>query len=388
MSHVNTFVFIKFLFVLVEIFSHEQLILSSHCHCEFREWVYLLCVVSPVRLNSKFVHTQNFHISISTWPAANNRSSFKELAILFEMIYGILLDSARDSIVQTYGTHCWKRIVNELKLPTDTFDPFMMYSDKILMEICECKSNRSCLFFCCIVKTFSKIRYRRYSSRRNCRHVLRIFRSKYSSILHQTWLSWTFSSCWKKFKRIFLCYRSNSWFDALQFSWHDSSIISCHWRRWKWNDFGIQVCCYWMMNFNSVFILLFRSKRLGLMYFAIGSLIGAAKYLFNQCEIRVELRHDYSTNECEFIFKNKSFNQILLLLDAHIIIWMEFDNRTYQSKPIIHYPNLPNLNGTTFFKVCHFIEIFRSTRNQRLKSLGISILNLDGFDTSNPTDGQ
>ena len=55
------------------------------------------------------------------------------------MLYGIILDSARDGIILSYGWNIWKRVVNELKLPSDTFDLFTHYSENIMFSICECK---------------------------------------------------------------------------------------------------------------------------------------------------------------------------------------------------------------------------------------------------------
>ena len=55
------------------------------------------------------------------------------------MVYGIILDSARDSVVFAYGENQWKRIVHELALPSETFDPFVTYDDKLMLNICDCE---------------------------------------------------------------------------------------------------------------------------------------------------------------------------------------------------------------------------------------------------------
>jgi hypothetical protein len=55
------------------------------------------------------------------------------------MFYGILLESARDGVIIVYGEHIWKRIVQELQLPSETFHSFERYDHKILFNICECK---------------------------------------------------------------------------------------------------------------------------------------------------------------------------------------------------------------------------------------------------------
>jgi len=55
------------------------------------------------------------------------------------MLYGIILDSARDGVILSYGLNVWKRIVNELELPSETFDLFTHYNDNIMLGICDCK---------------------------------------------------------------------------------------------------------------------------------------------------------------------------------------------------------------------------------------------------------
>lgn len=55
------------------------------------------------------------------------------------MLYGIILESARDGIILSYGLNVWKRIVHELELPSETFDFFTRYNDKILINISDCK---------------------------------------------------------------------------------------------------------------------------------------------------------------------------------------------------------------------------------------------------------
>ena len=56
------------------------------------------------------------------------------------MVYGIILDSARDSVIIGYGHKRWKRVVKELNLPSETFEHLSLYQDKLLMQICECES--------------------------------------------------------------------------------------------------------------------------------------------------------------------------------------------------------------------------------------------------------
>lgn len=54
------------------------------------------------------------------------------------MLYGIILESVRNGIVLDYGLNTWKRIVQEVDLPSDTFDLFTHYPDVLMLSICDC----------------------------------------------------------------------------------------------------------------------------------------------------------------------------------------------------------------------------------------------------------
>lgn len=55
------------------------------------------------------------------------------------MLYGVILESARDGIILSHGLNIWKRIVNELELPSNEFDFFTHYSDQLMLNICDCE---------------------------------------------------------------------------------------------------------------------------------------------------------------------------------------------------------------------------------------------------------
>ena len=57
------------------------------------------------------------------------------------MLYGLLLESARQYIVMVHGDSVWKCIVHELQLPSETFDIGVRYDGKLLFHICECKDD-------------------------------------------------------------------------------------------------------------------------------------------------------------------------------------------------------------------------------------------------------
>ncbi|CAF1362306.1 unnamed protein product, partial [Didymodactylos carnosus] len=53
------------------------------------------------------------------------------------LIYGLILESARDGICVFYGTQTWKRVVQELGLPHDTFVFAERYDDRLLERIAQ-----------------------------------------------------------------------------------------------------------------------------------------------------------------------------------------------------------------------------------------------------------
>ena len=57
------------------------------------------------------------------------------------MLYGLLLESARQYIIMVHGDSVWKCIVHELQLLSETFDISVRYDGKLLFLICECKDD-------------------------------------------------------------------------------------------------------------------------------------------------------------------------------------------------------------------------------------------------------
>lgn len=55
------------------------------------------------------------------------------------MFYGIIMDTIRDGILRSYGPMMWKRVVHEVKLPSETFEFYQRYDDHLLINICDCK---------------------------------------------------------------------------------------------------------------------------------------------------------------------------------------------------------------------------------------------------------
>ena len=55
------------------------------------------------------------------------------------MLYGILLESARDGICLGYGIQIWKKIVQELNFEHESFTTLGRYEDNLIEKIAECK---------------------------------------------------------------------------------------------------------------------------------------------------------------------------------------------------------------------------------------------------------
>ncbi len=55
------------------------------------------------------------------------------------MLYGILLESARDGICVGYGISIWKKIVQELNFEHESFTTLGRYEDNLIEKIAECK---------------------------------------------------------------------------------------------------------------------------------------------------------------------------------------------------------------------------------------------------------
>jgi hypothetical protein len=55
------------------------------------------------------------------------------------MLYGILLESARDGICLGYGIQTWKKIVQELNFEHESFTTLGRYEDNLIERIAESK---------------------------------------------------------------------------------------------------------------------------------------------------------------------------------------------------------------------------------------------------------
>ena len=55
------------------------------------------------------------------------------------MIYGILLESCRDGVCETYGIATWKRIVQDLNFEHETFTTLGRYDETVIERVAECE---------------------------------------------------------------------------------------------------------------------------------------------------------------------------------------------------------------------------------------------------------
>ena len=45
------------------------------------------------------------------------------------------------------------------------------------------------------------------------------------------------------------------------------------------------------------------------------------------------------------------------LIDTHVVFWIQFDNKTYQARSLVTFPQLSDLTGPTFFRVRKMIVV-------------------------------
>ncbi|CAF0963714.1 unnamed protein product [Adineta steineri] len=226
------------------------------------------------------------------------------------MLYGIILDSARDFIILTYGLNTWRRVVHDLKLPSETFDLFTHYSENIILHISDCLAD--------ILHEGTRDTYLEYFGQDFFRYFNNFGYHKLFRIAARNFRDFLFV------------------IDQL----HDSNRFTFPQMRspifhvTEEDDTGIT--------------LEYKSVRQGFTHYAMGSLLGAAKTLFKETNIRLYIRNDLSTSDY-----------------THIVLWIQFDNRTYQSPNLRNSSCLPHITGLTFFKVFPFSILMDSSINIR-----------------------
>ncbi|UJR35611.1 hypothetical protein I4U23_028361 [Adineta vaga] len=211
------------------------------------------------------------------------------------MFYGIILESARDGVILFHGETVWKRIVHELKLPSETFTLFARYDQKILFDICDCMPH--------VLHEGTPESFLEFFGEDFVRYFVNFGFDKILRVAGRTLRDFLFA------------------IDQL----HDSN-------RFTFPQMD-QPLFHVTEENESGATLVYKSVRHGFARYAIGGLSAAAKTLFQE-HIKMDILHDWSTKEY-----------------AHIAFWVEFKNTGFHQKRISHFPSLPELNGVTFFRV-------------------------------------
>ncbi|CAF1360256.1 unnamed protein product, partial [Didymodactylos carnosus] len=213
------------------------------------------------------------------------------------MLYGILLESARDGICNVYGLATWKRIVEELNFEHESFSTLGRYEENLIEKIAECLTEvlregspetYMQFFGECFVKFFTTYGYDK---------ILRVAGRHFRDFLHSI--------------------------DQL----HDSNRFS--FPKMKSPLFHVTD------EDENGAVLHYKSKRRGFQRYVIGQLKECATRFYNE-EISVRIQDDISTNEY-----------------SHIIFRVEFNNSSAResSKRLQNVPTLPDVTSSTFFKV-------------------------------------
>ncbi|CAF0865982.1 unnamed protein product [Adineta steineri] len=222
------------------------------------------------------------------------------------MFYGIIMDTIRDGIVGSYGLVMWKRIVKEINLPSETFELYSRYDDKILQNICDCMVE--------ILNDGSRDEYLQFFGENFIRYFYRYGFNKILRVAGRNLRDFLFA------------------IDQL----HDSN-------RFTFPQMQHPLFHVTEENENGV-ILNYKSVRYGLAHFAIGGLKAAASLLFNENDLDVTIQHDFSNNQY-----------------SDIVFCVHFDNKKHEVKRLFNVPSLPPVKSKTFFRIFPFSILMDST---------------------------
>ncbi|CAF0994539.1 unnamed protein product [Adineta ricciae] len=215
------------------------------------------------------------------------------------MLYGLVLDSARDGIIFQYGSNVWKRVIHELKLPSDTFDLFTHYNDQLLLNISECLVD--------ILREGTRDTYLHFFGQDFFRYFAKLDYDKVFRVAGRTLRDFLFV------------------IDQL----HDSNRFTFPHMR--------HPLFHVTEEDHTGVTLEYKSIRRGFTHYAMGSLTGIAKRFFHEDGMRLYIRDDLSTNEY-----------------THVVLWLQFDNRSHQPENLISSRSLPDVTCATFFKISPF----------------------------------
>ncbi|CAF0856685.1 unnamed protein product [Adineta ricciae] len=241
------------------------------------------------------------------------------------MLYGILLESARDGICLGYGNQIWKKIVQELNFEHESFTTLGRYEDNLVEKIAECLADilhegtpeyYMQFFGECFVRFFTNYGYDK---------ILRVAGRHFGDFLHSI--------------------------DQL----HDSTKFS--FPRMKSPLFHV------LEEDENGALLQYKSRRRGFQRYIVGQLKECGSRFYHE-EIYVRIQEDLSTNEY-----------------TRIIFRVDFNNSAAKetSKRLHCFPNLPDITSDTFFKVFPFCVLFDPS--MRITHMGKSIKSLFPYDT-------
>ncbi|CAF0806920.1 unnamed protein product [Adineta steineri] len=241
------------------------------------------------------------------------------------MIYGILLESARDGVCEVYGQTIWKRIVQELNFEHESFTTLGRYDETLIEKIAECLAEilheggpdlYMQFFGECFVKFFTNYGYDK---------ILRVAGRHFRDFLHSI--------------------------DQL----HDSTRFS--FPKMKSPLFHVTD------EDDNGAILHYKSKRRGFQRYIVGQLKECSTRFFKE-DIFVRIQDDISSNEY-----------------THIVFRVDFNNFMARSmeRRLMQGPKLPDVTSTTFFKVFPFGILLDP--QMRICHLGHSIKNVFPSDT-------
>ncbi|UJR23271.1 hypothetical protein I4U23_026289 [Adineta vaga] len=216
------------------------------------------------------------------------------------MIYGILLESCRDGVCETYGTATWKRIVQDLNFEHESFAILGRYEANIIERVAECLAEilhegapeiYMQFFGECFVKFFTNYGYDK---------ILRVAGRHFRDFLLSI--------------------------DQL----HDSN-------RFSFPKMQSPLFHVTDEDENGA-VLHYKSKRRGFQRYIIGQLKECGTRFFKE-DISVRIQDDVSSNEY-----------------THIVFRVDFHNYKLKTigKRFIQNPTLPDVTSATFFKVFPF----------------------------------
>ncbi|CAF2760229.1 unnamed protein product [Rotaria sp. Silwood2] len=234
------------------------------------------------------------------------------------------MDTIRDSILRSYGAIMWRRIVQEVDLPSETFEFYSRYDDSLLIKICDCMVE--------ILNDGTRDTYLEFFGTNFIHYFYRYGFDKILRVAGRTLRDFLFV------------------IDEL----HDSNRYI--FPQMKHPLFHVTE------EDEKGATLVYKSTRHGLTHFAIGGLKAVASLIYNQKDIHVIVKHNMSTDDY-----------------SQIAIWIQFNNKMFEIKRSFNFPSLPDLSLTTFLQVFPFSILMDSSL--RIRHMGKHIIKAFPIET-------